>query len=139
MKSCITIVSHDKHPKNGGLFFSFSCRLEKTLLFEQMPFALFKKKTLQREKICYYKIKQECDSKYPNEYVLTEDNGKLVAFSTNEGAHRIDWMANTYYEEIYKKLTKLNNGNYSNISEKMDLCVSIIYRRKHVYDINTLL
>ena len=87
----------------------------------------------------YYKIKQECDSKYPNEYVLTEDNGKLVAFSTNEGAHRIDWMANTYYEEIYKKLTKLNNGNYSNISEKMDLCVSIIYRRKDVYDINLIL
>ena len=87
----------------------------------------------------YYKMKQECDSKYPNEYVLTEDNGKLVAFSTNEGAHRIDWMANTYYEEIYKKLTKLNNGNYSNISEKTDLCVSIIYRRKDVYDINNTL
>ena len=133
------MVSRDKRPKNGGLFFSFSCRLEKTLLFEQMPFALFKKKPCKEKKICYYKIKQKCDSKYPNEYVLTEDNGKLVAFSTNEGAHRIDWMANTYYEELYKKLTKLNNGNYSNISEKMDLCVSIIYRRKDVYDINTLL
>ena len=133
------MVSRDKRPKNGGLFFPFLVDSRKLCSSSRCPSPYSRKKPCKEKKICYYKIKQECDSKYPNEYVLTEDNGKLVAFSTNEGAHRIDWMANTYYEEIYKKLTKLNNGNYSNISEKIELCVSIIYRRKNVYDINTLL
>ena len=61
----------------------------------------------------YDKIKNDCDSLYPNEYILGECGGLLGSFFTNGGAHSIDWMKDVYKEEIDKKLVKLNNGNYS--------------------------
>ena len=78
----------------------------------------------------YDRIKYDCDLLYPNEYILTGYNGLLGAFSTNEGAHSIDWMKDIYKEEIGKKLSKLNNGNYSSISGNVSLCVSILQRQK---------
>lgn len=87
----------------------------------------------------YDKIKSDCDSLYPNEYMLKEDNGLLCAFSTNGGAHSIDWMKDIYKDEIDKKLTKLNNGNYSSINGSVSLCISILQRHKQLYDVNLIL
>ncbi len=43
-------------------------------------------------------------------------------------------MKPIYEREINKKLVKLNNGNYSGITNEIDLCISIIYRAKKLYD-----
>lgn len=87
----------------------------------------------------YDKIKSDCDLLYPNEYILTEYNGLLGSFYTNGGAHSIDWMKDVYKEEIDKKLVKLNNGNYSSINGNISLCISILQRRKRLYDVNLIL
>ena len=87
----------------------------------------------------YDKIKRDCDSLYPNEYMLKEKNGLLGSFSTNSGAHSSDWMKDIYKEEIDKKLTKLNNGNYSSINGSISLCTSILQRSKELYDVNLIL
>lgn len=83
----------------------------------------------------FEKIKEFCDSKYPNTYNLTEIDGKLGCFSTTEGAHSIDWMKEIYSKNLNNKLRKLNAGNYSGITKNIELCVSIIHRRKSLYDV----
>lgn len=89
---------------------------------------------IQRKNGDFESIKKFCDTKYPGIYELTECNGKLVAFSPNEGFHRIDWMREIYTRNITKKLRKLNDGNYSGINGKISLCMSIIHRAKSLYD-----
>ena len=61
----------------------------------------------------FIKIKKFCDTKYPNEYILLEFDGKVGSFSVNEMAHSKDWMKDIYKEEIRKKLKKLNEGHYA--------------------------
>lgn len=78
--------------------------------------------------------KKFCDEKFPNKYHLEEYNGKVVCFIANGKPHRIDWMKPIYERETNKKLVKLNNGNYSGITNEIDLCISIIYRAKKLYD-----
>ncbi len=78
--------------------------------------------------------KKFCDENFPNKYHLEEHNGKVVCFIVNGKSHRIDWMKPIYEREINKKLVKLNNGNYSGITNEIDLCISIIYRAKKLYD-----
>ena len=48
-------------------------------------------------------------------------------------------MKDIYKEEIDKKLVKLNNGNYSSINGVISLCISILQRRKGLYDVNLIL
>lgn len=78
--------------------------------------------------------KKFCDENYPNKYHLEEYNGKVFCFMTKGGSHSIDWMKPIYDREINKKLKKLNNGNYSGIKREIDLCISIVYRAKRLYD-----
>lgn len=87
----------------------------------------------------FIKIKKFCDTKYPNEYILLEFDGKVGSFSVNEGAHIKDWMKDIYKEEIRKKLKKLNEGHYAGIIEEIDLCISIIQRSKDEYDVKLVL
>ena len=44
---------------------------------------------------------------------LTVIDNKIAASSTTEYGHSIDWMLENYKKTINKKLSKLNNGNYS--------------------------
>ena len=87
----------------------------------------------------FEKIKEFCDTGYPNTYELTEIDGKLGCFSTTDGAHSIDWMKEIYLKNLNNKLRKLNSKNYSGITESIVLCVSIIHRRKTLYDVLLIL
>lgn len=75
-----------------------------------------------------------CDEKYPNKYHLQEYNGKVFCFMTKGKSHRVDWMKPIYDKLINNKLEKLNNGNYSGITDKINLCISIVHRTKRLYD-----
>ena len=85
----------------------------------------------------YNKIVRYCNDKFKDVYDLTNYNGKLGAFSTNDGPHNIDWMKDIYLKNIRNKLSKLNKGNYSGVQKKF-LCTSIIQRAKDIYDVNLI-
>ncbi len=78
--------------------------------------------------------KKFCDEKFPDKYILGEHDGKVRYLRTNGKSHSIDWMKPIYDREINKKLIKLNNDNYSGITNEINLCISIVHRAKTLYD-----
>ena len=87
----------------------------------------------------YAKVNPWCEKKYPEKYYMSETNGKINMITGKEGAHKIDWMKDIYENEIRQKLIKLNKGNYSGITGKVDLCISIVHRLKDEYDAKLIL
>lgn len=95
-------------------------------------------KAMEDNKGDFAAVQRFCNEKYKNLYDLTEFEGKVACITDNLGSHSRDWMKCTYRQESYKKLSKLNKGNYSGIHGEMDLCVTMTARRKSVYDANLL-